>query len=406
VNPKEIKMNELSDFCKTLAHDAMKDHEKRFTDRMKSVRETSTGLNDAAARLGASVKNAWGTMDKQASEYGTRLVQTLQENALKLAERRDSANFHDTGIFHEDAVKTLNDIIMTVRRYVPKLHKSLKPEMTTLNSSLMKLEKAVKELGVALDGSPGSTLELLQREVDAVQSRQAELLRLRSEEDTERELLQTTSDHENELESTEHELLSSSGFIELGKYEETLRLKEEEIRQIIQPLTKPLLKLERAVAAKQGPSTDIKTLRDLIDSPVDTVVTGQRFANIHLLDVLAETLAAGELEVQDKKRRKAEEAIQVIKRGALDIQRDEYVALQANIQETLRQLRSSGLVERRDSLNRQLSETRSQIVAIKNRQKELQRRIDDSTKTVLKLRNSIESQINEISHKSVSIVTD
>ena len=205
---------------------------------------------------------------------------------------------------------------------------------------------------------------------------------------------------------TEHELLSSSDFVELGRYEEALRLKEDEIRQIIQPLVKPLLKLERAAEAKQGPSIDVKALRDLIDSPVETVVTGQRFASIQLLGVLEETLTAGKLEVPERKRRKAEEAIQAIKQGALDKERDEYVALQANIQETLRQLRSTGLVDKRDTLNRQLSETRSQIEAIKNRQKELQRRIDDSTKTVLKLKTSIESQISEVSHKSVSITTE
>ena len=245
----------------------------------------------------------------------------------------------------------------------------------------------------------------------SVKSRQfsrsrAELLRLRSEEDAERALLQATSSRENELQSTEHELLSSSEFVELGRYEEALRLKEDEIRQIIQPLVKPLLKLERAAEAKQGPSIDVKALRDLIDSPVETVVTGQRFASIQLLGVLEETLTAGKLEVLERKRRKAEEAIQAIKQGALDKERDEYVALQANIQETLRQLRSTGLVDKRETLNRQLSETRLQIEAIKNRQKELQRRIDDSTKTVLKLKTSIESQISEVSHKSVSIITE
>ncbi len=149
-----------------------------------------------------------------------------------------------------------------------------------------------------------------------------------------------------------------------------------------------------------------KLLRDLIDSPVETVVTGQRFASIQLLGVLEETLVAGKLEVLERKRRKAEEAIQAIKQGALDKERDDYVTLQANIQETLRQLRSTGLADKRDIFNRQLSETRSQIEAIKNRQKELQRRIDDSTKTVLKLKTSIESQISEVSHKSVSITTE
>ena len=322
------------------------------------------------------------------------------------SEKETSSNFHDAETFHEEAVQALNEIIMTVRRYVPKLHKLLRPEMTALNSSLMRLEKAVMELGTALDGSPGLKLESLQREVGAFQSRQAELLKLRSEEGAEREALQASSGRENELQTAEHELLSSPEFVELTKYEEALRLKEEEIRQIIQPLIKPLLKLERAATVKQGPSIDVKALRDLIDSPVQTVVTGQRFASIQLLAVLEETLAAGKLEVEERKRRKAEEAIQAIKEGALDKERDDYVALQANVQETLRQLRSVGLIGKRDALNRQLMDARLQIEAVKNRQKELQRRIDDSTKTVLKMKTSIESQISKVSNKSVSIAAE
>ena len=74
-------MDELVDFCKTLTHDSMKDYEKRFADRMRSVREASAGLNNAGARLGMGVENAWGTLEKQ--EYGMRLVQTIQENGAK-----------------------------------------------------------------------------------------------------------------------------------------------------------------------------------------------------------------------------------------------------------------------------------------------------------------------------------
>ncbi len=191
------------DFCKTLTRDSMKDYEKRFADRMRSVREASTGLNNAGARLGMGVEERLGNHWRSKVEYGMRLVQTIQENAQSLAEKKTSSNFHDAGIFHQDAVKALNDIIMTVRRYAPKLHKLLRPEMTGLNSSLMRLEKAVMELGTALDGSPGLKLESLQREVEEVQLKQADLLKLRSEEDAERVLLQATSSRENELQSAQ-----------------------------------------------------------------------------------------------------------------------------------------------------------------------------------------------------------
>jgi DNA repair exonuclease SbcCD ATPase subunit len=406
VAPKEIKVDELMDFYDALARDLMKKHEKRFADRIRSVTEASSGLSNAGARLEAGVRNAWGSMEKQASEYGMRLAQQLQEDAQKLSSKETAASFRDTENLHEDSVRVLNEIIRTVRRYAPKLHRMLKPEMSALNSSLVRLEKAITDLGAALDESPGLKLESLQRDVQAIKDKQDELLRLRSEEDAERSLLEAASSREEELRSKERGLLSYPEFLELGKYERSLELKGADIEQLIQPLVKPLLKLERAAAAKQGPAIDIKALRDLVDSPIETVMSGQRFASMQLLSALEQALGAGQIEIVDRKRRKAEEAIQALKQGALDKARDEYLALQANTQETLRQLKSKSLLDRRDELNRQLAETRSEIESIEDGQRELKRRIEEIGAAVSKLSTSIESHIGKVSHESVTIVSE
>ena len=406
MNPKQVKVDELNEFSAALSRNLMKDHEKRFGDRMRSVREAFTAVNNAGARLGVSVKNAWGTMDKQAAEYGMRLAQVIQDTAQNLARKDSSANFHDAGIFHEDAIEALNEIILTVRRYVPKLRKIPKPEMATLNSSLNRLERAIMDLGTALDGSPGHKLESLQRDVQMIQEKQAELARLRSEEEAERAALESAKDLEKEIQSREQDLMSLPEFRELTNYQESVQRKEDEIRQCLQPLIKPLLKLERAVAEKQGPAIDVKALRDLVDSPVETVVTGQPYATTQLLNVLAEALDTGKLEVLERKRRKAEEAIQSIKEGALDKARDDYSTLQANVQETLRQLKSKGLLDKRDELDRQRSETRSQIEALETRLKELQRRVDELGKTVAKLKTTVETQIDKVSREPVALITE
>jgi DNA repair exonuclease SbcCD ATPase subunit len=384
----------------------MKKHEKRFADRTKSVIEASDGLSNAGARLETGVQSGWGSMEKQASEYGLRLARTLQENAQNLSHKQTTAGFRDAEHFHEDAVRALNEIIRTVRRYAPKLHRMLRPEMSALNSSLVRLEKSITDLGAALDDSPGLKLESLQRDVQAVKDKQDELFRLRSEEDAERSLLEAASSRENELKSKEQELMSHPEFLELRKYEKSLELKEDEIKQLIQPLVKPLLKLERAAAAKQNPTIDVKALRDLVDSPIETVMAGQRFASMQLLSALEDALSGGRLEIVDRKRRKAEEAIQSLKQGALDRVRDEYLALQANTQETLRQLKARSLLDERDELNHQLAETRSEIESIKGRLRELQRRIDDMGAAISKLRTAIESHIGNISHESVTIIDE
>jgi hypothetical protein len=404
--PKEVKIDELADFCSSLSRNLMKEHEKRFADRMKSVRETSAGLSNAGARLGVSVKGAWGTMDKQASEYAMRLAQTLEEYSQTISRKDAASSFDDTETFHQDTVKILNEIILTVRRYVPKLHRMLSPEMTALNSSLTRLERSIVSLGAALDESPGLKLEALIRDSQALREKQAELLKLKSEQNAEQALLDAASNRGGELQSKEQELMASQEFSELVRYEESLKHKEEEIRQLLHPLVKPLIKLERAVAAKQGPSIDVNALRNLLDSPIETVVTGQRFAWMQLFGALEQTLEAGNMEIPEKKRRKAEEAIRSVKEGALDRAREEYLALQANTQETLRQLKSKGLLDVRDKLEKELTNTRSEIQTIETRQMELKRRIGEVENSLFKLKISVESQVDKISRQPITIITE
>jgi hypothetical protein len=202
------------------------------------------------------------------------------------------------------------------------------------------------------------------------------------------------------------DLLGAQEFLELAKYEEMLKRREDEMRQLVQPLAKPLLKLERLAAAKQTQAIDNNALRHLVESPVEAVAPGQRFASMQLLDLLEENLGQGRLEILERKRRKAEEAIGAIRQGALDKDREEYLSLQANVQETKRQLKSKGLSGKRDDLIQQLSHISDQKTTVATHLREFQRRRDDLEKTISKLKTSMESQINKVSHESVTISTD
>jgi hypothetical protein len=275
--------------------------------------------------------------------------------------------------------------------------------MAALNSSLAKLENSIKALGTALDESPGIKLESLKREAELLVQRQVELVRLRSEEQQETTSLEATSDREKELLSEKETLTSGPEFLELKRYEDSLRLEEAEIKQFLQPLAKPLLKLERVASAKKGSQIDVRTLRNLLERPVETVATGQSFAIVQLLDVLEQALKRGEFDVEERKLRKAEDAIAKARGGAIDQMRDEYMALQANTQETLRQLRGIGLLEKRDRLDELLSETHAQREHVLTRRRELQRRIDELSRSVLKHKASLESQITKLTHQSVTI---
>jgi DNA repair exonuclease SbcCD ATPase subunit len=403
VSAREIPIQDLAEFCDSLGHQLMKEHEKRFGERTKAVKEAANGFSSAATRFSLGVKNAWGTLDKTASEYGMRLAHIIQETSQGLSQKQVASSFDDSEKFHEESVEALNKIIITIRRYLPKLQRALKAELAALNSSLARLENSIKALGKALDDSPGLRLRSLQRDVQLLIQRQEELTRLRTEESKAKEILDEAATRERELLSKKEELTSLAEFLELKRYEDSLNLKEEEMRQLLQPLAKPLLKLERAVAVKQGPSVDERTLRNLIDSPEEAVVTGRIFDITELLASIEGMLSRGELEIEERKRRKAEVTIRSIKEGAIDRLREEYQALQVNLTETQRQLRAKGLLERKDKLDKQLTEERFQKEARLAQQKELQRRIDELGGTILKEKTSLETQTSKLTHKTMTI---
>ena len=383
----------------------MKEHEKRFAERIRSVKETCSTLENAATRLEAAVRNAWGTMDKSASEYGTRMAQTIQETARNLPRQQTSTSYKDAEKFHEDSVQALNRIIKTVRKYVPKLRRGLRVEMAALNVALGRLESAVRSLGKALDESPGNKLELLQKDAQLLPQMHSELLKLRTEENEQTNSLEALKDREKEILTAKENVASEGAYLELRGYEDSLRAKEDEIRQFFQPVIKPLTKLERAASANRNKTVDIGTLRSLIDNTIDTVTAGQSFALGRLLDQLGNELAAGDLDIEERRLRRAEETIQQFKTGVVDKMREEYLAIQANIQETIRQLKASGLMDRMGQLDESLASNRHEKENLTSHNSELHRRIDILTKNVLKHKTSIEHQIAEITDKPVTIET-
>jgi hypothetical protein len=402
---REIHISELEEYCNSLARDTMKDHEKRFSERIKNVKEAAGNLNNAAVRFGTAVRNAWGSLDKTTSEYGGRLTQIIQENALAISNDKTLSNYKDAERFHEQSVQTLNRTILSVRKYIPKLHRALRGEMATLNSSLARLENTIKALGIALDQSPGGKLESLRREAEGIIQKQAELMKLRSLEQNEAEVLRASSEQQSKMMGERELLFSTPDFLELKRYEDALRLKGDEIRQFFQPLTKPLLKLERMAAFRQA-SVNIQTLRGLIANPTETIVTNQTFSVTDLLNTLEEKLNQHALEFEEKRRRKALESIGILRAGAVDKMREEYLALQANTQETMRQLRTKGLLEKKETLDRLLAEKRTQIEEASSKKRELNRKIDDLVRTILKQKNTVESQVSALTARPISILTE
>lgn len=383
----------------------MRDHEKRFAAAIRSVKDASSALSASGAKLAAGVKNAWGTLDKMASEYGLRLAEIVQQAAGDLAAKEIEAGFHETEQFQQHAVESLNYIITTIKRYVPRLHRSLKPEMSALNGALAKLEHAIKELTRTLDESPGQKLDALQRAVEILSAKQTELIELRSEKQKEESEIEALAAKDKQVQAEKERLTSAPEFTELNRYEASLRAKETEIKALLQPLFKPLLKLERTPPVNENP-INTSVLRNLIEDTVETVIAEQPFVIDQLLRRLRLALGSGELGIEERKRRKAEETITLITGGGLNKIRDEYLTLQANIQETMRQLSRKGLVQRKDELDRLIASTQQRKERSTAKQHELQKRMDDLTRAIQKQKTLVESELSKLAGRTITVATD
>ena len=402
----DIPIDELSNSWESIAHDVMKEHEKRFADRIKTIRDAANALDNVAGRLGVAVRNAWGTMDAAASEYGMRMVESIRESTQELFQTQASPAFADAEKFHKASVDSLNKIIKTVRRYIPKLHRGLRTEMAALNSALGRLEASVVALGTALDESPGSKIEVIRREAQGLIEKHHELEILRTEAETAVTSLQTISQKENGLRNIEQKLISQEPFLELEHYENSLQRKEEEIKQFFQPVTKPLVKLERIALPRGSPPIDSKTVHGIVDAPVEIISSGQPFVITQLFERLDEALLQGKVEVEERRRRRAEETIKEVKNGAIGKMREEYLTAQANVQEMLRQLRGNGLLDQKEQLDRQVAETKQGKDRITSHRDDINRRINDLSKNILRQKTLLEEQISKITKKTSTILTD
>jgi uncharacterized protein YukE len=406
VDLTEVTVDQLTEFFESIVRDAMRDHEKRFADRIRSIKETASNLGNVSTRFETAVRQAWGTMENTTSEYGTRMAQTLQELSQTLSQGEASPTYQDAEQFHRVSLETLNKIIKTVRKYLPKLHRGLKAEMAALNSALGKLEIAVRSLGSALEESPGSKIESMRRDVQSIIQRRTEIVRLRAEEKEQATSLESITHKEADLQTAEKQLASQDAFLELNRYEDSLKAKEEQIKQFFQPVVKPLVKLDRTASTNQNQTIDSRTLRSIVERPVETVTTGQPFALIQLFTQLDEALAHGRLEVEERRRRRAEETIQQVKRGAAERMREDYLTIQANIQETLRQLKAVGLLDKKTQIEELLSNARKDKENLTFQMAELQRKINDTTRGLQRHKSSLEDQIAMITKKTVTIRAD
>ena len=399
---EEVNLTDLPPFADSLYKELMRGHEKRFEARIKSVKRASDELSAVASRLHLSIRNAWGSLDKTTSEQGLRLIQTIKENTSQISNQPVPTDYKGLENLHKATVEASDKIIVTIRRYVPKLYKAMKTEIAALNSSLTKLETAINEFGKALDDSPGSEIESLKTEISTLLHAEQTRMELVADNSLIRQTLTSSTDEEKSLIHEQEAMMSNDGFRQLRELEDASRAKEEAIEQFLQPVVKPLKKYERISDEK---SIEHRTLTRLVEDPRAAISETDTQTMLRVFNGLNGALSRGELGIEEKKRKKAEEVILSITQGNLERLRTEQLTIQHRIKKTIDELQATGLISRKEKLTEAITKVHAKTIQFNTQLAENERRIDTIAGTILKEKQQIEKEIAKLAKKSIVIRT-
>lgn len=396
----DVNLEDLPAFADSLYKELMRSHEKRFEVRIKNIKRASDDLSAVANRLEVSIRNAWGSLDKTTSEQGLRLVQTIKETTNQISNQDIPSDYNGLESLHKTSVVASDKIILTIRKYVPKLYKTMKTEIASLNSSLTKFETAINEFGTSLDDSPGSVIESLKVDIRTLLGKQHTLNEFREDNIEIRKTLAISVDGERTLLGEQQTLLSHETFRQLLQLEDALRSKAEAIEQFLQPLVKALKKYERISDVK---SPDHQILTRLVETLRTTVTETDPQTLLRIFNALNDALTRGKLGIEERKRKRAEEVIQLISQGYLEQLRTEYISIQDRIKNTKEQLQATGLLQKKEELEEALTRSQSKTAQLNSQLAENEKRLEDMTRMISKEKAMVQDEITCVSGKAIAI---
>jgi hypothetical protein len=189
---------------------------------------------------------------------------------------------------------------------------------------------------------------------------------------------------------------------ELGRIEEQIRRKEQEVLALLEPLSKPLRKANRPESKAPAGLTGFGVSR-LVDNPL-TAILETPVAEMHgLLSSLHQLIEKDELFLDQRRKRKSIEAIETLEAGLLERFREDHAILQANRREVLRQLKGSGIYDKWMSLKSQLDDTLAEAANCRSLIADLQSQEAKLRALINSDKAKIEAALEEILNERVSI---
>ena len=367
----EVPVQNLSEKMREIIADRERSYRGQFSSNEKRILRSVGSVEKGARNLREAIGRAWGTLTKPAEQHGIRLTEQVLEACRSLSVRKPYGPYDELQKFQEDAVQTTRNIVKTYNKYVPSIIRAVKPESSTLEDSITALSQTVTELGQVLESSNLKELRLMATDADRFVQNARELDLKIDEIQQMKESNRRLQVQEVKLQGDLSSLSRDQTLKDLNHIEEEARQREIEILALLEPLLKPLRKIDRAEdKALEGPSRAV--VSRIVENPLGAVLETSAGEMRDLLISLYQLLERDELLLDQRRKRKAAEAIQALQAGRLDAFKEDHDILEANRREVLRQLRGSGLYDQWLSVHKQSDDIRAEITQCQNRIAELE----------------------------------
>lgn len=399
----EIPVRNLDEKMRQIIADRERAYHGKFSSKLKQVFRQVGSVEKAASNLREAVGRAWGTLSKPAEQHGARLSEQVLEACRSLAARRPEPSYDELRKFQEESIQTIRAIVKVHDKYIPSIIRTVKSESSTLENSIATLSQNITELGQALDSSKLKELQLIAEDTDQLIGTAQELSLKIDEIEQTKEAIKRLQDRGSALQEDLSTLGRDRALKELDQINQQAQQKEAEILALLEPLLKPLRKIDRSDnKALEGSSKAIVT--KVVENPLASVIEIPASEMRQLLISVYELLASDELLLDQRRKRKASESIHVLQAGALDRFREDHGILEANRREVLRQLKGSGLYDRWFSVRTQLDDLNMEIKERRGRITELESQVARLRTSVLAGKERIESALKKILDEQVSIL--
>lgn len=398
----EIAIELLDQRIQGIIADREHAYSRQFSATASQTMKAVKSVEKAAANLADATRRAWGSITRPAQQHGLRLSEQIIETSGSLAINREDASYEELRKFEERSLQAIRIIVKTYNRYVVSVVRSAKPETSALEDSIARLSRAITDLTQTLDRSNLKQLQIAARESDRLAWSVRELrVKINRIQDA-NQRLGGLQEKESNLSNDISLLSGDQNLRELGRIEEQIRRKEQEVLALLEPLSKPLRKANRPESKAPAGLTGFGVSR-LVDNPL-TAILETPVAEMHgLLSSLHQLIEKDELFLDQRRKRKSIEAIETLEAGLLERFREDHAILQANRREVLRQLKGSGIYDKWMSLKSQLDDTLAEAADCRSLVADLQSQEAKLRALINSDKAKIEAVLEEILNERVSI---